>query len=592
MVQLHLYLTVGGLSPGCRANTEALLALDSCRPVKAQKHNGDWDRIVTPLQPKVWERALASHTDQEFVRYLCSGFREGFRIGFSYQVSACKPVRGNMKSASEHKDVVEQYLGMEREAKRVLGPLKPSDFPHVQVSSFGVIPKSEPGKWRLILDLSSPQGNSVNDGINRELCSLSYITVDDIATKVGEMGRGALMAKFDLKAAYRQIPVHPDDRCLLGMSWENELYIDTTLPFGLRSAPMIFSAVADGLAYIIREKGVKGLDHYLDDFSLISPPKSSECQMNLVTALETCDEVGFLVAPEKTEGPVTEINLLGIVIDSERLELRLPAEKLQKLRELVGTWRKRKACSKRELQSLAGHLNHACKVIRPGRRFLRGVFGLLSKFSRRDHMIRLNAAFRADMEWWHTFASAWNGVSVLRDLAGRAPGCEFWSDASGSWGCGAVWQDQWFQVQWGDWPCFAGSSIAAKELLPIVVAVAIWGPSWKGLSVLCHCDNQAVVAVLKGGYCKDPSLAHLLRCLFYLEAFFDITLSGKHVPGVENGAADSISRNNLPSFFTLTPQAQPQSCRVPENLVGRLVTNRPWTSDDWRAWLATLSTTH
>ena len=274
-----------------------------------------------------------------------------------------------------------EWKGRQRECS---GPLKPSDFPHVQVSPFGVIPKSEPGKWRLILDLSSPQGNSVNDGINRELRSLSYITVDDIATKVGEMGRGALMAKFDLKAAYRQIPVHPDDR---GMLWENELYIDTTLPFGLRSAPMIFSAVADGLAYIIREKGVKGLDHYLDDFSLVSPPKSSECQMNLATALETCDEVGFLVAPEKTEGPATEINLLGIVIDSERLELRLPAEKLQKLRELVGTWRKRKACSKRELQSLAGHLNHACKVIRPGRRFLRGVIGLLSKFSRRDHMI-------------------------------------------------------------------------------------------------------------------------------------------------------------------------------------------------------------
>ena len=64
MVQLHLYLTV---VLGCRENTEALLALDSCRPVKAQKHNGDWDRIVTPLKLKVWERALASHTDQEFV---------------------------------------------------------------------------------------------------------------------------------------------------------------------------------------------------------------------------------------------------------------------------------------------------------------------------------------------------------------------------------------------------------------------------------------------------------------------------------------------------------------------------------------------
>ena len=76
---------------------------------------------------------------------------------------------------------------------------------------------------------------------------------------------------------------------------------------------------------------------------------------------------------------------------------------MEKLRELVAKWRRRKACTKRELQSLAGHLNHACKVIRPGRRFLRGVFGLLSQFHKRDHMIRLNAAFRADLDWWHVF---------------------------------------------------------------------------------------------------------------------------------------------------------------------------------------------
>ena len=87
-----------------------------------------------------------------------------------------------MKSASEHKDVVEQYLGMEREAKRVLGPLKPSDFPYVQESPFGVIPKSEPGKWRLILDLSSPQGNSVNDGITR--------AKDDVINR-GELSRSS-----------------------------------------------------------------------------------------------------------------------------------------------------------------------------------------------------------------------------------------------------------------------------------------------------------------------------------------------------------------------------------------------------------------
>lgn len=89
-----------------------------------------------------------------------------------------------MQSIIQHRDVVERYLGEEREAGRIMGPFKPQAFPHVQVSPSGVIPKSEPGKWRLILDLSSLRGNSVNDGIAKEICSVCYTTVDQIAARV------------------------------------------------------------------------------------------------------------------------------------------------------------------------------------------------------------------------------------------------------------------------------------------------------------------------------------------------------------------------------------------------------------------------
>jgi len=79
---------------------------------------------------------------------------------------------------------------------------------------------------------------------------------------------------------------------------------------------------------------------------------------------------------------------------------------------------------KQELQSLAGHLSHVCKVFRPGRHFLRGIFGLLSQFRKQDHMICLNAAFRPDMEWWHVFVPLWNGVSVMLEECLRSPGIE------------------------------------------------------------------------------------------------------------------------------------------------------------------------
>ena len=73
------------------------------------------------------------------------------------------------------------------------------------------IPKRELRKWRLILNLSLPRGKSVNDGISKEWCSLSYLSVDDVVTRVLALGRGTLLAKFDLKAAYRNVPIHPDD---------------------------------------------------------------------------------------------------------------------------------------------------------------------------------------------------------------------------------------------------------------------------------------------------------------------------------------------------------------------------------------------
>ena len=121
-----------------------------------------------------------------------------------------------------------------------------------QLCPFGVIPKpSQPGKWRLIVDLSSPDTKSVNAGIAPELCSLQYLRLDNVIAEVVRIGRGAQLAKLDIESAYRMIPVHPGDRHLLGAQWAGQTFFDTRLPFGLRSAPKIFSAVADTLQWLM-----------------------------------------------------------------------------------------------------------------------------------------------------------------------------------------------------------------------------------------------------------------------------------------------------------------------------------------------------
>ena len=167
------------------------------------------------------------------------------------------------------------YIQTEIEAVRLIGPVNKSDYPNIDISHFGVIPKrSQPGKWRLILDLSFPSGFSVNDAINSELSSMKYATVDDAAKLVLVLGKGTRMAKLDIAHAYRNIPVHPDDRHLFGMVWNSQLFIDTVLPFGLRSAPKIFSAVADALEWILTQQGVSHSIHYLDDFFTVGSPTS------------------------------------------------------------------------------------------------------------------------------------------------------------------------------------------------------------------------------------------------------------------------------------------------------------------------------
>ena len=87
-------------------------------------------------------------------------------------------------------------------------------------------------------------------------------------------GQGSQLAKVDIQNAYRNIPVLPEDWNLLGMVWENSLIIDTTFPFGLRSAPKIFTAVADAAEWIARQQGVTTILHYLDDFLVICCPGS------------------------------------------------------------------------------------------------------------------------------------------------------------------------------------------------------------------------------------------------------------------------------------------------------------------------------
>ena len=204
--------------------------------------------------------------------------------------------------------------------------------------------------------------------------------------------------------------MYPADRLLLGMQWK---VFDTRLPFELRSAPKIFSAVADALQWVFQQKGVTWVGHYLDDFITVGLPSSQERMENLHSMLLACQSLGVPVAKSKFAGLVTTLVFLGFEIDTIQRIVRLPAEKLQRMLALVREWVGRNSCKRRELESLLGHLQHAATVVHPGRTFVRRLIELLAVVRSKGRWLRLNTSTRADLVWWLYFMEDWNGVAKL-----------------------------------------------------------------------------------------------------------------------------------------------------------------------------------
>ena len=308
------------------------------------------------------------------------------------------------------------FSSVEVSCGRVAGPFATPPVPGLHVSHFGIIPKNnQSGKWHLILDLSSPEGHSVNDGIPKTPFSVQYITVDAFIEGIMARGQGTLMAKFEVASAYRNVAVHPRDRPLLGMMWCDKYYVDIALPFGLWSAPYIFTAIAVTVQWMATHNhGIDFLQHYLDDFLTLGLPASPVCYNNLQTCIQLCNKLGLPLHPDKLEGPSTCLSILGIELDPSTLQARLPPQKRERIIALLGTWGGKRFCWGRELESLIGHLHHACKVTPPGRTFLHHMINLLCAFRRDDHPIRLNQEFQWDLTWWHELFQSWDGLSFFQ----------------------------------------------------------------------------------------------------------------------------------------------------------------------------------
>ncbi len=262
-------------------------------------------------------------------------------------------------------------------------------------------------------------------------------------------------------------------------------------------------------------------------------------------------------------------------LDSEKMELRLPQEKLEKVKEELSFWALKKSRTKRKLLSLIGLLQYCCQAVVLGRPFLRRLIDRASSVAELHHFVRLSVWERDDILWWNFLFQEWNGRSMfLLPKWEAAPNIMITSDAAGSIGFAAIHENEWFAEKW---PQNALTiNMAVKEFIPIIIAAKVWGSSWERKRVAFHSDNMAEVNCIKNTACKDRHLSFLLRELTTIAIMSSFTFTAVHIPGVQNSKADALSRFDLQKFRELSPQATLEPIQVSQMALRHLLFP-PWT---------------
>lgn len=349
--------------------------------------------VNAQLKPKAWLELLTSGSGIDpDLHYLLDGIMYGFHV-----IDIDCPLEGyycrNYSSCfiDENKNKLNDIIGDEFRA----GKLSKVNQRPKCVHALGAIKKKGSNKVRPITDCSRPE-LSVNDYMHRTQDRFSYVTIDKVVGSIVE-GNYTYLSTLDLASAYRSVMISPHDRPYFGIEWQGDWYVDNFLCFGSRSAPFIFTRLTEAICRYFRDLGIQCFG-YLDDIICLSRSFEEGIKDQLFL-LSTLRRLGFYIAWHKVSSPAQVCTYLGIVLDIEKRQLRLPTDRLARVRKELEFWNGRKKASEKQLSILIGHLCHCAKIIRGGDLYLHFLFAALNE-SRSKRKIKLSENFHRDLSWW------------------------------------------------------------------------------------------------------------------------------------------------------------------------------------------------
>lgn len=401
------------------------------------------------------------------------------------------------------------------------------------ISSIFLIPKPN-GKTRLILNLKN-----LNKFIQTE-----HFKLEDLRTTIKLISKDCLLSTIDLKDAYFLIKVKECSRKFLRFLWNGKLYEFNVLPFGLNTAPYVYTKIMKPVVKLLRSCGFMSTI-YLDDICLIAN-SYKECIHNINTTVKLLLALGFNINEEKSKMiPRYICKYLGFIIDSKNLQISLPPEKREKIKKKLLKFRILTRCKIREFAHLVGLLASACPAVEYGwlytKQFERCKYLSLKSHNDYEKYMSIPSTLRCDFDWW---------IKVIDYSVNRIKFddycIEIFSDASTTgWGiaCAGVRAS-------GVWSKDEKlKHINYLELLAAFIGLKIFAKSVYNNQVLLRIDNTTAISYInRMGGVQFPHLTSITKELWQWCEERNLFVFASYIRSAENDVADAESRKTHPDI--------------------------------------------
>ena len=334
-------------------------------------------------------------------------------------------------------------------------------------------------------------------------------------------------------------------------------FVDKCLPFGASISCSHFQRFSNAVRHIVQFRTKKSVVNYLDDYMFATLLKFL-CNNQVKEFLQVCEIIAFPVSLEKTFWATTKLTFLGLLIDIINQWVMVPVEKVQKAVALIESVldKKSKKVTLNQLQKICGFLNFLGRCVIPGRAFTRRLYTYTANDKLLPHHhIRVNSEMREDLNMWLTFLKHLTVFCrPFLDFSTIliADKIDMFSDASGKIGFGAFCGPTWMHQKWPvEFISKQHPSIEYLELFGVMAAVLSWIHLFRNRRIILFCDNKSVVDMINITSTSCRNCMVLIRIIVLKGLLENVRIFARHVSGVKNDLADSLSRDKIDEFHQL-----------------------------------------